>query len=215
MWQFTPAMWRLETCSPMLSWCSVRSSAIREVGWLEYDKWFCQQQAALVTPHPWNELDASLHEATVMSLRSGSQTMQMHNVPLCHCSFHSHSSSCHQPHHLHCLLLVDGCLGQKPSSASAPYGTEGAVLFRDLAGSVTYAPPVSAKAIRQGTAMTLQPTLCTKWQLQLSSHQTCPAQRQCSANDQQLYRLTSMNRQRGIAYITPYMLMNVSCMNVE
>ena len=40
-------------------------------GWLEYDKWFCQQQAALSTQQPWNELNASLHVATVMSLRSG------------------------------------------------------------------------------------------------------------------------------------------------
>ena len=38
------------------------------IGWLEYDKWFRQQQA---TQHPWNELNASLHAATVMSLRSG------------------------------------------------------------------------------------------------------------------------------------------------
>lgn len=41
------------------------------IGWLEYDKWFRQQQAALTTQHPWNELNASLHAATVMSLRSG------------------------------------------------------------------------------------------------------------------------------------------------
>lgn len=40
-------------------------------GWLEYDKWFRQQQAALSTRHPWNELNASLHAATVMSLRTG------------------------------------------------------------------------------------------------------------------------------------------------
>ena len=40
-------------------------------GWLEYDKWFRQQQAALATPQPWNELNASLHAATVMSLRAG------------------------------------------------------------------------------------------------------------------------------------------------
>jgi hypothetical protein len=40
-------------------------------GWLEYDKWFRQQQAALSTPQPWNELNASLHAATVMSLRAG------------------------------------------------------------------------------------------------------------------------------------------------
>ena len=40
-------------------------------GWLEYDKWFRQQQAALAKPHPWNELNASLHAATVMSLKSG------------------------------------------------------------------------------------------------------------------------------------------------
>ena len=31
------------------------------IGWLEYDKWFRQQQAALTTQHPWNELNASLH----------------------------------------------------------------------------------------------------------------------------------------------------------
>ena len=41
------------------------------IGWLEYDKWFRQQQADLTTQHPWNELNASLHAATVMSLRSG------------------------------------------------------------------------------------------------------------------------------------------------
>ena len=41
------------------------------MGWLEYDKWFRQQQAALSSQHPWNELNASLHAATVMSLRSG------------------------------------------------------------------------------------------------------------------------------------------------
>ena len=40
-------------------------------GWLEYDKWFRQQQAALAKPHPWNELNASLHATTVMSLKSG------------------------------------------------------------------------------------------------------------------------------------------------
>ena len=40
-------------------------------GWLEYDKWFRQQQASLAVPHPWHELNASLHAATVMSLRSG------------------------------------------------------------------------------------------------------------------------------------------------
>ena len=40
------------------------------IGWLEYDKWFRQQPAALTTQHPWNELNASLHAATVMSLRS-------------------------------------------------------------------------------------------------------------------------------------------------
>ena len=40
-------------------------------GWLEYDKWFRQQQAALAKPHQWNELNASLHAATVMSLKSG------------------------------------------------------------------------------------------------------------------------------------------------
>ena len=40
-------------------------------GWLEYDKCFRQQQAALAIPHPWHELNASLHAATVMSLRSG------------------------------------------------------------------------------------------------------------------------------------------------
>lgn len=40
-------------------------------GWQEYDKWFRQQQAARAVPHPWNELNASLHSATVMSLRSG------------------------------------------------------------------------------------------------------------------------------------------------
>ena len=40
-------------------------------GWLEYDKWFLQQQAALTCKHPWNELNSSLHAATVMSLRSG------------------------------------------------------------------------------------------------------------------------------------------------
>ena len=34
-------------------------------GWVEYDKWFRQQQAALVVPYPWNELNASLHAATV------------------------------------------------------------------------------------------------------------------------------------------------------
>ena len=34
------------------------------IGWLEYDKWFRQQQAALTTQHPWNELNASLHAAT-------------------------------------------------------------------------------------------------------------------------------------------------------
>ena len=45
------------------------------VGWLEYDKWFRQQQAALTTPHPWNELNASLHAATVMSLRSGERKL--------------------------------------------------------------------------------------------------------------------------------------------
>ena len=41
-------------------------------GWLEYDKWFRQQQASLAVPQPWRELNASLHAATVMSLRSGS-----------------------------------------------------------------------------------------------------------------------------------------------
>ena len=40
-------------------------------GWLEYDKWFRQQQAARSTPQPCNELNASLHAATVMSLRAG------------------------------------------------------------------------------------------------------------------------------------------------
>ena len=44
-------------------------------GWLEYDKWFRQQQAALAVPHPWQELNASLHAATVMSLRSGSNKL--------------------------------------------------------------------------------------------------------------------------------------------
>ena len=40
-------------------------------GWLEYDRWFRQQQAAMMVQHPWNELNASLHAATVMSLRAG------------------------------------------------------------------------------------------------------------------------------------------------
>lgn len=43
-------------------------------GWLEYDKWFRQQQAAMTVPHPWNELNASMHAATVMSRRSGPHT---------------------------------------------------------------------------------------------------------------------------------------------
>ena len=41
------------------------------LGWLEYDKWFRQQQAARTLQHPWNELNASLHASTVMSLRAG------------------------------------------------------------------------------------------------------------------------------------------------
>ena len=44
-------------------------------GWLEYDKWFRQQQAALFGKHPWNELNASLHAATLMSLRSGERKL--------------------------------------------------------------------------------------------------------------------------------------------
>ena len=40
-------------------------------GWIEYDKCFRQQQAASTTPLPWNELNASLHAATVISLRLG------------------------------------------------------------------------------------------------------------------------------------------------
>ena len=42
------------------------------VGWLE---WFRQQQAALTTSHPWNELNASLHVATVMSLCTGDKKL--------------------------------------------------------------------------------------------------------------------------------------------
>ena len=45
------------------------------MGWLEYDKWFRQQQAALSHQHPWNELNPSLHASTVMSLRSGEQRL--------------------------------------------------------------------------------------------------------------------------------------------
>ena len=44
-------------------------------GWLDYDKWFRQQQAALSTPQPWNELNASVHAATVMSLRTGDKKL--------------------------------------------------------------------------------------------------------------------------------------------
>ena len=74
---FWPTSWSgprtLET-RDMLTYAHV---VIREAqchggpGWLEYDKWFHQQQAALAVPHPWHELNASLHAATVMSLRSG------------------------------------------------------------------------------------------------------------------------------------------------
>lgn len=60
-------------------------------GWQEYDKWFRQQQAALAVPQPWHELNASLHAATVMSLRSGN------NQPCRLCREPDHSE-------IHCAL---------------------------------------------------------------------------------------------------------------
>lgn len=75
-------------------------------GWLEYDKWFRQQQAALPSGHPWNELNASLHAATVMSLRAG----QRRSCRLCKEPDHDESQCAlgSMQHH------------QPPSSQAAP-----------------------------------------------------------------------------------------------
>lgn len=55
---------------------------------IEYDKCFCQQQAASTTPLPWNELDASLHTATIILLRLGAT----HAFKLCREPDHSNGN---------------------------------------------------------------------------------------------------------------------------
>ena len=58
------------------AWLVIREAQCHGgAGWLEYDKWFRQQQVALATQHPWNELNASLHAATVMSMWAGASKL--------------------------------------------------------------------------------------------------------------------------------------------
>ena len=85
-------------------------------GWLEYDKWFRQQQAALTTPQPWCELNASLHAATVMSLRAGDRKL----CRLCREADHSDTkcalASLHYPQPQHHLALATPLSSSPPAS---------------------------------------------------------------------------------------------------
>ena len=133
-------------------------------GWLEYDKWFRQQQAALAVPHSWHELNASLHAATVMSLRLG-------NSKAC--------KLCREPDHAEaqCALALlqppqptaggGGALPQASRrvalwSASVPHGTRAGVCSPAHADSVMCLQHVGVRATMPKTARRPQLTLRTR-----------------------------------------------------
>lgn len=119
-------------------------------GWLEYDKIF-RQHAALDPSVQWNELNPSLHAATIMTYRSGSSQCCL---------------LCHEPDHgtHHCALVG---LQASPPVLPSPQSTPGS-------------PSQQGGPMRRTTRPETMERICVSWNRGRCSFPSCSFRHICT-----------------------------------